>query len=248
MKVIGFTCLHYGTDYLGWAIRSVIDHVDEHHIIYSPVGSHGHHTERRCPDTRDELYAIAKRAAGSKLVWSEGRFPHEGAHRSHIHVVAPDADVILVVDADEIWPVGMAETILALPANGAPVRRIRVSMVHFWRSFYRAVLHDPAWPHRVLYPKVEGDHEYALSVAGNIAHMGYAQRPEIVRYKLETHGHKNEFRQDQNWFGGIFMDEKRRNDLHPVGSDYWNYEDVDPWQHLPEFMKSHPYANMDIIR
>jgi hypothetical protein len=78
MKVISYTALHYGRDYLAAAIRSVIDHVDEHWILYSPIGSHGHRTDVPCPDTRDELYAKAELAAGSKLRWHDGEWAHEG--------------------------------------------------------------------------------------------------------------------------------------------------------------------------
>lgn len=251
MKVVAFTCLLYGTDYLGYAIRSVIGHVDEFHCIYTHEGSHGFKTDRKCPDTRDELYAIAKSAAGSKLRWTEGTFQHEGEHRSHIHTVAPDADVILVVDSDEIWPSDFIRWAIMYTAptfnqhSGTPVRRVRIPMVHFWRSFHRAIIHDPAYPHRILYPKV-ADGEMTLPTDRRISHFGYAQRPEIVEYKLETHGHKNEFRRDCDWFNGVFM-ANRQTDCHPVGSEYWNPETVNPWDYLPEFMKSHPYATMQVI-
>jgi hypothetical protein len=252
VNVIGFCCLHYGTDFLAYSIRSVIDHVDQFHCIYSPVGSHGHHTDRKCPDTRDELYAIARSAAGSKLVWTEGRFPHEGAHRSHIHTVAPDADVILVVDADEIWHKDTVEAVVYQGGcwmgtfeqrqNGG-VARVRLPMIHMWRSFYRAIVHDPAFPVRVLFPKVIYDSEWTANVK-SLIHFGYAQRPEIVEYKQHTHGHKNEW--DWSWFENVFMT-NRQHDTHPVGSQYWQPEAVNPWDYLPDFMRQHPYANMEVI-
>lgn len=247
-KVIAYMALHYGKDYLASAIRSVIDHVDEYHAIYTPVGSHGHRTTVPCPETRDELFAIAAQAAGSKLRWHEGTWPYEGAQRDSIHQYVPDADVIIVLDADEIWPVKVIETVIGLPAKNAPVTEIRIAMIHFWRSFYRCVLHDPAWPIRVLYPKAKAIRSgvFALSESGSIAHMGYAQRPEIVRYKLETHGHKNEFRRDVNWFDDVYMT-NRQTDCHPVGSEYWNPETVNPLDYMPAWMAEHPYYGMDVI-
>lgn len=247
MKVVGFTCLHYGKDYLEWAIRSVIDHVDEHWCVYSPIGSHGHHTDRPCPDTREELYVAAQRGAGDKLRWFEGTFRHEGEHRGMIHTLAPDADVILVVDADEIWPLGLAEALINQPNGVSYPGRLRLPIIHYWRSFYRAIIHDPAFPVRVIYPKADmGEMTFILPKESPINHMGYAQRPEIVEYKQHTHGHKGEWRKD-DWFNTIFMDETRRTDLHPVGSQYWDYEDIDPWRYLPDFMREHPYANREII-
>lgn len=248
MKVISFTCLHYGTDYLGWALRSVIDHVNEAHVIYSPVGSHGHHTDRKCPDTRDELYAIAWGAARDKLRWTEGTFRHEGEHRSHIHTVAPDADVILVVDADEIWADGLAAEIIdSLERKagwGEVLRTIRVPIIHYWRSFYRAILHDPAYPVRVIQPRNKESNEGYWHTEKRINHMGYAQSPAIVEYKQHTHGHKGEW--DWSWFDNVFMT-NRQTDTHPVGSEWWQPETVNPWDYLPEWMKLHPYANMQVI-
>lgn len=252
MKVIAYVALHYGKDYLGWSIRSAIDHIDELHVIYTPVGSHGHRTTTPCPETRDELFAIAAQAAGSKLRWHEGTWPYEGAQRDSIHQYAPDADVIIVLDADEIWEPGLIHLVTHKAIVGENYRRLRIPMVHFWRSFHKAIIHDPAYPVRVIYPNhPDAETTYTTmqvepAITLSIAHMGYAQRPEIVRYKLETHGHKNEFRRDVNWFEDVFM-ANRQFDTHPVGSEYWNPETVNPLDYLPAWMAEHPYYGMDVI-
>lgn len=245
-KVVGFTALHYGRDYLAYAIRSIIDHIDEYHVAYSAIGSHGHRSDVKCPETREELYAIASAAAGDKLRWHDGEWEHEGWQRDSIFDNAPDADAIIVLDADEIWPEDLIKTVVELPADKAPVRRLRVQMVHFWRSFYRAVLHDPAFPIRIIYPKVDTDREFTLSYPGKIAHMGYAQRPEIVQYKQLTHGHRNEWRRDVDWFADKFM-ANAQTDTHPVGSEFWWPERVDPMDYMPRWMQDHPYYHMQVI-
>lgn len=258
MKVVGFTCLHYGREYLAYAIRSIIDHIVEYHVAYTAIGSHGHRTQVRCPETRDELYAIAQAAAGDKLRWHDGEWPHEGAQRDSIHEYAPDADVIVVLDADEVWPEGMVERAISRTIQYPTIKRFRAEMRHYWRSFYRAILHDPSYPIRVINPRGTDEKEFYLDIHRSddnfnvdhrlmINHMGYAQRPEIVRYKLETHGHRNEIRRDVDWFNDVYMNVRRKNDLHLVGSEYWNYETVNPWDYLPGFMKEHEYANRDII-
>lgn len=251
MKVVGFTALHYGRDYLRYAIASIIDHIDEYHVAYSAIGSHGHRTQIRCPETRDELYSIASEAAGSKLRWHDGEWPYEGAQRDSIHQYAPDADVIIVLDADEIWhPELIKWAVNPIDGTGETRgQRIRVGMIHYWRSFHRAIIHDPAIPTRIIYPKVAKS-EGALDsrhIQQVISHFGYAQRPEIVKYKLETHGHRNEIRHDVDWFNDVYMNVRRKNDLHLVGSEYWNYESINPWDYLPAFMKEHEYAYKDII-
>lgn len=244
MKVIAYTALHYGMDYLYYAIRSVIDCVDEYYVLYSAVGSHGYPASRPCPETRDQLLSVAQLVAGDKLHWHEGQWAHEGLQRMTIHEVCPDADVILVLDADEIWPYGDTLPALIQQALDSGQRNIRLPMIHFWRSFSRAILHDPAFPTRIILPRIaEGS-----ACLGNkcLCHMGYAQRPEIVQYKLETHGHKMEFRKDIDWFRDRFMANAQQ-DCHPVGSEYWNPEPVNPWDYLPDMMKSHPYAALEVI-
>jgi hypothetical protein len=245
MKVISYTALHYGRDYLASAIRSVIDSVDEHHVLYTAIGSHGSRTSIPCPETRDELYAIAEAAAGSKLRWHDGEWPYEGAQRDSIHQYAPDADVILVVDADEVWSTGLADEVLSTLGNQ---RRYRLPIIHYWRSFYRAVLHDPAFPERVIVPNSFSGGIGAFDKRdGVIHHFGYAQRPEIVEYKILTHGHRGEWRHDVDWFHDKFM-ANAQTDCHPVGSDHWNPETVDPYSlGLPEFMREHEYAGMEVI-
>ena len=249
-KVVGFTALLYGKDYLAWAIRSIIDHIDEYHIAYSPIGAHGHRTEIPCPETREELYAIASAAAGNKLHWHDGEWAHEGLQRDSIHEYAPDADVIVVLDADEIWHSELIQwAVNPLDGTGETRgQRIRIGMIHYWRSFYRAVIHDPACPVRVIYPKIkpsEGclDSRHIKQV---ISHLGYAQRPEIVQYKQLTHGHRNEWRKDVDWFADKYM-ANAQTDCHPVGSEYWNPERVDPLDYMPRWMMEHPYYHMQVI-
>lgn len=246
MKVIAYTALHYGSDYLAYAIRSVIDYVDEYWVLYSAIGSHGHRTDRKCPDSRETLFAIANTAAGRKLRWVDGEWPYEGAQRDSILQYAPDADVILVLDADEIWSDGLVSDVLKSVDN-YPCRSWRVPIIHFWRSFHHVILHDPAYPTRVILPKYsDGDRTIAPFPYKPICHMGYAQRSEIVEYKQHTHGHKGEWRRDVDWFKDKFM-ANAQVDCHPVGSEYWNPETVKLWDYMPEFMKQHPYAKLEVI-
>lgn len=243
MKTIAYTALHYGKDYLGFAIRSIIDYVDEYWVLYSAIGSHGCRTNVPCPDTREELYWIAQQVAGNKLHWVDGQWAHEGLQRDSIVEHCPDADVILVLDSDEIWP---EELVYSATADKRLLRRTyRVPIIHYWRSFYQAVLHDPAFPVRVIYPNGFPG-EDTLPSSHVINHMGYAQRPAIVEYKQWTHGHRNEWRTDCDWFRDRFL-ANVQTDCHPVGSEYWNPEPVNPWDYMPEFMKSHPYAQMEVI-
>lgn len=254
MRTIAYCALHYGADYLGYAIRSVIDHVDQFIVAYTDVGSHGHRTALSCPDSMETLYEIARRAAGDKLLWHANRWDYEGQQRDFAVSLAEknDADVILVVDSDEIWPENYAG-IVASGVYWGIWHEWRLPMIHYWRSFYKAVLHDPAYPIRAINPSLKNVMPDKRTTTANLGdallylnHMGYAQRSEIVKYKLLTHGHKNEFRQDVDWFNDVFM-ANRQHDCHPVGSEYWTPEAVNPLDYMPEFMQKHPYYKLDVI-
>jgi hypothetical protein len=256
-KVIAYTALLYGRDYLAYAIESIIDYVDEYHVLYASQGSHGHRTSTPCPETRDELYAVASTVAGRKLRWHDGEWAHEGLQRDSIYQYAPDADVIIVLDSDEIWGAGLAANAIQKCLYG-DATHYRVPMIHYWRSFNRCVLHDPSYPIRVmskkaqyvLYEELSTGHLWDNQKERNkhcyINHMGYAQRPEIVEYKILTHGHRNEWRRDVDWFKDKFM-ANAQTDVHPVGSEYWNPEPVKPLDYMPDWMASHPYFGMEVI-
>jgi len=246
MKIVGLTVLHYGADYLKYAIGSVIDYVDEHYVIYSAQGSHGHRTNEVCPDTREQLAALAIEAAGSKLRWYEGEFANEGAQREYIHTLAPDADCIIVVDSDEVYTRSlMVDIVNYIHKSPEQAQRVRLPFWHYWRSFKRGFMHDPAYPERIIFPKITNTTRATLGTCEFVHHFGYAQRSDIVRYKQLTHGHKAEWRKDVDWFTDVFM-ANRQYDCHPVGSDAWNCEDMDASK-LPAILANHPYKEMDVI-
>lgn len=246
MSIVAYIALHYGLEYLEYAIRSVIDEVDRVVVLYSETGSHGHHTAIPCPEREKDLYRAAVRGAGLKLTWHKASWPYEGAQRETIHALAPDADVVVALDADEVWAPGLLSEVIA-QTEGQGARCVRVPMIHYWRSMHRAILHDPAYPIRVIWAKLPRDGSEITAGSKPISHMGYAQSPRIVRYKLQTHGHKSEFRTDCDWFTDRYMNPNATTDLHPVGSDYWHWEHVNPLDYMPAFMAEHPCFGMEVI-
>ena len=250
-KVIAYTALLYGASYLAYSIKSIIDHVDAYYVLYAAAGgSHGTRISEPCPETREQLHAIAARAAGEKLRWIDGNWTQEGQHREAILQVCPAADVIVVLDSDEIWPSHEFNGLFFQYLDGlvdiGTWHAFRWPMIHMWRSFYRGVLHDPAFPPRVILPKVKNNEVTTLSNNPPIVHFGYAQPSSIVRYKMKIHGHRAELRTDIDWFRDRFM-VNAQEDCHPVGSEWWNPEPVDPWLYLPEWMQDHPFAQLEVI-
>lgn len=253
MKTIGYTALHYGADYLGYAIRSIIDHIDEYHVLYVAQGSHGHRTNITCPDSRAELYAIAQQAAGDKLHWHDGEWTQEGQHRDAIHEIVPDADIVLVLDADEIWQWPGWPSRGILEATAKVCSAILIPPIHYWRSFRRAIVRDPAAPSRILFPKNKDEHPRYLAAALDrqdvyplINHMGYAIIPPLMYYKWQVHGHKGQGKDFAIWFNDVFL-KNRQVDCHPIGSEFWNPESVEPLDYMPKWMVEHPYWGKDVI-
>ena len=159
--------------------------------------------------------------------------------------------MILVVDSDEVWPYELGWAVVQKQSVAKGIRQLRLPMIHYWRSFYRCVLHDPAYPVRVIYPKnQDGIDTYIL---GNqyktlsINHFGYALPPAYIAYKWGgIHGHQNELRKDVDWFADKYM-ANAQTDCHPVGSDHWQPERVSPLDYMPSWMENHPFYHMSVI-
>jgi len=194
------------------------------------------------------LIECAIAGAGDKLRWHEGVYANESQHRSKIHELEPNADCIIVVDADEVYSEKLLDELFWLIYDNDDrehARRYRLNFWHYWRSFKRGFMHDPALPERIIFPKVNNNAVDTFTSHGVVHHFGYAQRSEIVRYKLQTHGHRSEFRHDVDWFGDVFM-ANRQYDCHPIGSNAWNCEDMDASQ-LPSVLNDHPFKDLEVI-
>lgn len=265
MKIVAYTPLLYGAEWLSWAIRSVIDVVDEYHVLYSPHGCHNGNKRVELPPGEDArtLFEIAQDAAGRKLRWYthvEG-WSTEGQQRDTIFQLAPGADRVLVLDADEIYGPGLAAAVIAASASAPDVREWRVPMIHLWKDVYHAILHDPAFPIRLINPHAPAGssatfdahaHDEAKRALlarttdhvpefhSRIVHCGYAISPALMRAKWLTHGHTNEYRRDIDWYQERYLNLAAKTDLHPVGSEYWNAEAIEPFVYLPAFMAEHP--------
>lgn len=245
-RIIAYQALLYGLPYIQSSIRSVIDAVSEFHILYTDKPSHGSSTSLPCPDTEDELRAIAEQAAGGKLRWHKGQWQQENEQRNSIESYAPDADVVIICDSDELFN----ENTLKLLEEEIdyPGAYITIPMWHFYHNFRHAMIHDLAAPPRILFPKSQRrDLILHASQHYSISHFGYAQPIEYLRYKLSCHGHKHELRFTPDEYVAMYLDRNRWTDVHPVGHQWAIAEEIEPLQYMPEYMQSHPYFNLEWI-
>lgn len=246
MKV-AFICLHYGSDYLAYAVKSIYDNVDKILVAYSDKPSHGHSSNLTNPDTRQKCYDAAHMCdTKGKIDWMDGTWPNEGAHRNIVFSKYPDADLVCVVDADEIWHPDQfaAAQEWCLQQNA---RNYKQSLVTLWRSF-NWVCHDNMMPDRFYRPKLPPQtFAYVPKEIAQYIHAGYARDVESMKYKIESHGHKNEWRAD--WFRDKFLSWSPANnigDLHPTCHDTWNAVQFDK-NNLPALMHDHPYWDLELI-
>jgi len=248
MKIISFTCCHYGSDYLGWAIKSVYPFVDEAWVVYSEKPSHGHGTALTNPDSREAVKESLYRFGDpeDKIKWTKGTWAHEGHHRQEAYTIARKrgADMIVVVDADEVWqPQGLQDAIKA--ARDDPAKLCKAHMVHFWRSF-DWVCRDGMTPDRVRCLGASKEIKYLPTGKNPIYHFGYARELKHIKYKIAIHGHKAEWRKDwlerySRWRPGCDM-----KDVHPTCKDIWTPMEFDKTT-LPEWMRDHPYYDKRLI-
>ena len=251
MKMIAaYYALHYGSDYLGWSIKSIYDHVDKIFVFYSCVPSYSHQTPLANPDNKEKLVS-ATFAFGDpkgKIAWIDGQWSNEPAHRTHAenHCIQAGADAIVVVDSDEIWDDATFESAMS-EASTSNARLNRIRMLTLWRSFSWHCM-DEMWPIRIIFPKRPGgDAGICRGDDGHrVFHFGYARDLASIRYKVSIHGHKGEWRPEwlsryENWPAS------GNEDLHPVARNAWNATSFDKTK-LPVFMRVHPYYELDVIK
>lgn len=256
MNVYACYIVHYGVEWLYWSIRSVADFVDKTFVFYTPVPSHGHATNLVCPETREQLRTslIPLMLKDYELHWFDcSGFTHEGEHRTFAVNTCKErgADIVLVVDADEVWvPEQLDYAINFVKNDDAKYRVYCVGMRHFWRST-KWVCDDQAMPTRLL--NLHNDNgnvaQYVDPNHVKVLHMGYAQSPKIIEYKQSIHGHKAEWR--PGWFENIFLPwEPGKGDVHPTNLNYWTpvlCQD-DTCGTMEYLIGDHPYWGMDIIK
>ena len=256
MKSIACYALHYGAEYLAWSIRSVQDAVDEIHILYTDKPSYGHSSGVPCPESERELISEAHRFLNKPIFWHKGCWSNEGEHKGAFMDVAKNAkaEMILVVDSDELWVPGAAKQALEHAYNQNNSGRWLINFQNFWRSFKYEV-RDCFQPVRVIDTRnsLSIDSYFCPSVFSPVYHFGYAQANKILKYKWTCHGHQSELRKD--WYVNKFMAWTPQTadsilDLHPTVNNLWvkafrTNEVVD--SNMVTILGDHPYSNKDII-
>lgn len=243
-KRISFARVHYGCDYLHWVIKSTEQIADTFVVMYTPTPTFGRDTDLPNPDSRDELYAIAEQAAGSRLRW------YDGTPDARIVLeMYPTAEFILELDADEVLHPSLADNIIReYEAGSLTYFQYRMPMIHHWRSF-DYICTNEGWPGRLYLPN--NNPSQALGgfpngyEAGVISHFGYARRRADMLYKVALSVHLPEWREGW-WENKYDRFPEVLTDLHPCVNDIWDAAPYDKRNNL-SFMADHPYFDLEVI-
>lgn len=249
IKVNSYSVLHYGKDYLPYALRAISPLINQSFILYTPHPSHGHQANIPSIETRDEL--MSSISEWDKLTWIDtDNFWYEGQQRDYaLKVASEDADICLVVDYDEIWDYRVLEQAINYVWKENRARTWLINFSHLWRSF-NYVINDDAWPVRIFDLRHSSGLAYLPKELGPIWHFGYAIKTETLKYKLSIHGHKDELRPE--WFSQKWLAWPPVDDCHPTngrkenGEGWWNPQPFDKWQ-LPEVLRGHPFWDLERI-
>jgi hypothetical protein len=251
MRVHSLTIVHYGADYLSYALRSVYSQVDVCHVFYTPTPSHGHQTNIPPVESKEQLVQAAYAYdPDGKIKWYDvAGVTREGQHRDLAlqTIIGAGADMVIVTDCDEVWPADVLRASIAKVAQTNSARNWLANMTHFWRSFDWAC-NDQGWPVRVIDLRHHKGTEYLQT--GKVLHFGYAITDAIMKYKWEIHGHKGELR--PHWLDEVWPEWPPPDNCHPTngrnerGEAFWTPEPFDKAQ-MPLFMCEHPFYNLDKI-
>jgi hypothetical protein len=241
MRVLAYYPLHYGKEYLRESILSIRDHVEKIVILYSSKPTFGFSTHHECPENEQELMAIAMEAS-DKVVWISKGYGSEGEHRNFINTFSQNFDLILAVDADEVWNEESLKQCLADAMNSEERYTGVAGFLNFWRSFNH-VCKDGFCPIRIT--RVAAGNMNQRFVQGIVYHFSCAQSEKIMDYKYLIHGHKDEIR--DGWLENTYKGwVPGQGDLHPVSIALWNAESFDKYT-LPDILKNHENFNKEAI-
>ena len=101
-KTLAYYPILYGAEYLHASIKSIEPFVDRIIILYTDTPSYGFHSSTPCPESEAQLKEIAFNAS-PKVEWRQIKANWEGQHRDIIFQFTDGFDLLLAVDADEVW-------------------------------------------------------------------------------------------------------------------------------------------------
>jgi len=239
MKVLGYIMLHYGIEYLEYALTPLVIACDKVIILYSMNPTHNGKDGYVNTDHREKLMAIANKF--NNVQWIDVFDIHgEGQHRNEIFKYTNGYDVLVNADYDEVWDLADLQRAIK-ETYASPYRNHGIDgFIHFWRSF-GYVLH-PDWfrPVRLVHLR-EKNTDKQPDIKAKIYHFGYAIKRRKMEYKMSIHGHRAEW--DKNWLRTWvrWQPNNTEGKFHPCSDRVWKEIKQFDRTKLPKFLYKHPY-------
>lgn len=240
MKTLAYFPILYGSEYLGYSMASIVDHVDHIAVFYSSLPTYGHKGSIANPDTKEDIQEICDQFGAELIDITSHHINAENKHRAIPFTYARKQgyDIVLAVDYDEVWQ-DVDKAIEAAKNGSTYSYQIAGSRwYHFWKSFDE-VNRDGFAPHRLFNLKYTSGTSSMLEV-GTIYHFGYAISDQLLEYKLSCHGHKSEIPIEWKMNKWYNYQKGETTHLHPASNDVWIETEYFDKKKLPEFMKTHP--------
>lgn len=247
MKLYAVVPIHYGSDYLQWAIRSVYDVAYEIGVFIM-----------RCPwqdvatliprlENDDEIERIARSYDPENKIYVERLLGFHFQEDQWIHLTTraqtQGAEWVLRLPPDEVWPRETLDFYLEY-ADFYKSSVIKVPRRHFWRSFQWSCS-DNFRADRFIRCNGGGEAREGPEMRENLWHFGYARKPYDILYRTMLKWYQSGWR--NGWFEGTFLQfPNRKADLHPFAEGIWNATAYDP-KRFPAMMEDHPYWPMAVI-
>jgi hypothetical protein len=199
-----------------------------------------------CPDKAEDIRKVCEEVLGNKLIWDEAEFyGAENIHRSVAKKYSQGFDLILTIDADEVFE----PTEINNALNYAYTHNERYyginGYLNFWRCFDYVCL-DGFRPIRIENLNNHNSLQN-LNCPLTIYHFSTAQSKAVMEYKYSCFGHANEIKAD--YLEKVFYKwtpENNFGDLHPVSINLWNAVKFDK-NKMPDFLKKHPNFDKTLI-
>ena len=245
MKILGYVMLHYGTDYLEYALPPLCEVCNKVIILYSLNPTHSGKDKRVNIESRNELMIMASKY--HKVQWIDVFDCHtEGQHRNEIYKYTDGYDVLVNADYDEVWDIPDLKRAVKEVYN-SPYRNHGIDgFVHFWRSFNWELQPDWFRPVRLIHLREKNTSEQP-NIKAKIYHFGYAITRRKMQYKMSIHGHRAEW--DETWVKTWkkWKPFITKGKFHPCSNDVWKELKHFDRMQLPIIMRKHPYFNLEKI-
>lgn len=249
--------LHYGADYMPYALHSLNAVCDKIIILYSLAPTHNALSGEMLPieEARHNLKAAAEKY--DKVSWVDVYARSEGEHRGKIWDYTNGFDVLVNADADEVWNIDDLRKAVA-EVYRSPYRVHGIAgFIHFWRSFRHVVagceiegrIVDEAdffRPIRLWHLR-EKNTDRQPDINARIYHFGYAIRRRIMIYKRSVHGHRSEWREEWDNIWHNWTPDYTEGNFHPTSYQIWRKIVPFDTDELPEFIRNHPLSQKIII-